>query len=150
MHTKDDDIHPGAAVAPGYLANHAARAFNREVDALLKLHGLTMSLIGPLLLLSWKGPMLQRDIVRSSAVKQPAMVALLDRLEATKLVSRTPSATDRRASLVELTDAGRHAARIGGEALISANAKGLDGFSAEEASHLVSLLQRLAANLDQP
>jgi hypothetical protein len=68
-------FHPEAAVAPGYLANHAARVFNRLVDGRLREHGLTLSLTGPLLLLLWKGPMLQRDLVRHSAVKQPAMVA---------------------------------------------------------------------------
>jgi len=143
-----DDIHPGAAVAPGYLANHAARAFNRRVDAALKPHGLTMSLIGPLLLLSWKGPQLQRDIVRRSAVRQPAMVALLDRLETMALVVRVPSVSDRRASLVELTEAGCEAARIGGEALMEANAKGLEGFSSGEAAQLVAMMQRLVVNLD--
>ncbi|MGF9566618.1 hypothetical protein AAIH70_24205 [Neorhizobium sp. BT27B] len=82
MPEQDDHIHPDAAVAPGYLANHAARVFNRLVDAALRPYGLSLSLIGPIMLLSWKGPMLQRDLVRSSAIKQPAMVALLDKLEA--------------------------------------------------------------------
>jgi MarR family transcriptional regulator, transcriptional regulator for hemolysin len=144
-----DDIHPEAAVAPGYLANHAARAFNRRVDAALKPHGLTMALIGPLLLLSWKGPLLQRDIVRWSAVRQPAMAALLDRLEATGLIGRTPSPSDRRASLVDLTDRGRDAARIGREALVEGNRLGLEGFSPEETGQLVGLLQRLIGNLDR-
>ncbi|GLK80084.1 MarR family winged helix-turn-helix transcriptional regulator [Methylopila turkensis] len=145
----EDDIHPEAAIAPGYLANHAARAFNRGVDAALKPHGLTMALIGPLLLLSWKGPLLQRDIVRSSAVRQPAMVAMLDKLETMGLIARAPSLDDRRAALVQLTDAGRDAARIGGEALINGNARGLQGFEPEEVGQLVALLQRLIGNLDR-
>ena len=78
---RDDPIHPEAAVAPGYLANHAARVFNRNVDAALREHGLSLSLLGPVLLLSWRGAMRQRDLVAASAVKQPAMVALLDKLE---------------------------------------------------------------------
>ncbi|WP_416357630.1 MarR family winged helix-turn-helix transcriptional regulator [Aureimonas phyllosphaerae] len=146
----DDDIHPAAATAPGYLANHAARAFNRVVDATLKPHGLTMALIGPLLLLNWKGPLLQRDIVRWSATRQPAMVALLDKLETMALIRRAPSPSDRRAAFVELTDAGRDAARIGSDALIAGNARGLEGFSSEEAGQLVVLLQRLVVNLDRP
>lgn len=80
IETDAEAVHPEAAVAPGHLANHAARVFNRLVDGRLREHGLTLSLIGPLLLLSWKGSMLQRDLVRHSAVKQPAMVALLDKL----------------------------------------------------------------------
>ena len=149
MPRRTDDIHPQAAIAPGYLANHAARVFNRRVDAALRPSGLTLALIGPVLLLSWKGPMLQRDLVRASAVKQPAMVALLDKLEAMALITRTPSATDRRAALVRLTEQGQDAARIGGQALIAANEHGLRGFSAEDAARLVALLQRLIDNFEQ-
>jgi DNA-binding MarR family transcriptional regulator len=148
MGRREDDTHPEAAVAPGYLANHSARLFNRRVDTALRPHGLTLALIGPVLLLSWKGPMLQRDLVRSSAVKQPAMVALLDRLETMGLIVRTPSITDRRAAMVDLTERGRDAAREGGKALTDANDRGLDGFSPEEAGSLVVLLQRLIANLE--
>ena len=142
-------VHPEAAVAPGYLANHAARLFNRRIDAALRPHGLTLALIGPILLLSWKGPMLQRDIVRSSAVKQPAMVALLDKLEAMALIVRTPSTTDRRAAMVRLTDRGFEAARIGGKSLTDANAEGLRGFATDEATELVDLLHRLIANFEE-
>ncbi len=149
MEHQDDDTHPEAAVAPGYLANHAARMFNRGVDRTLRPHGLSLALIGPLLLLSWKGPMLQRDLVRSSAVKQPAMVALLDKLEAMALIARAPAPADRRAAMVRLTDRGHEAARIGGQALIDANGRGLDGFSADEVSALVSLLQRFIANSEE-
>ncbi|KQQ32818.1 transcriptional regulator [Duganella sp. Leaf126] len=143
-----NDIHPEAAVAPGYLANHAARVFNRTVDAELRTHGLTLALIGPLLLLSWKGPMLQRDLVRASAVKQPAMVALLDKLEASALIERAALSTDKRAATVRLTDAGRAAATIGHDVLLQMNAVGTTGFSAQEAALLVGLLGRLITNLE--
>ena len=149
MPEQDDHIHPEAAVAPGYLANHAARVFNRLVDTGLRPYGLSLSLIGPIMLLSWKGPMLQRDIVRSSAVKQPAMAALLDKLEAMALIRRSPSSSDRRAAMVELTSQGQEAARCGREALLAANAKGLEGFSPEEANSMVRLFQRLIDNFER-
>jgi MarR family transcriptional regulator, transcriptional regulator for hemolysin len=149
MQHQDNDTHPEAAVAPGYLANHAARVFNRGVDADLRPHGLSLALIGPLLLLSWKGPMLQRDLVRSSAVKQPAMVALLDKLEGMALIARTPAPADRRAAMVRLTNQGQAAARLGGQALIDGNDRGLAGFSPEEGARLVVLLQRFIANLQR-
>lgn len=141
-------IHPEAAVAPGYLANHAARVFNRLVDSRLRDHGLTLSLIGPLLLLSWKGSMLQRDLVRHSAVKQPAMVALLDKLEAAGMITRLASAADRRAATVDLTDRGRDAAAIGRAALLEMNAKAVSGFAPEETALVVDLLARVIANLE--
>ena len=148
MPEQDDPIHPEAAVAPGYLANHAARVFNRLVDTALRPYGLSLALIGPIMLLSWKGPMLQRDLVRSSAVKQPAMVALLDKLEAMSLISRLTSSTDRRAAMVELTSEGQKAALRGREALLAANAKGLEGFSTEETTSMVHLFQRLIDNFE--
>jgi MarR family transcriptional regulator for hemolysin len=144
MKADDPLIHPQAAVAPGYLANHAARAFNRLVDAELRPHGLSLALLGPIMLLSWKGPMLQRDLVQASAVKQPAMVALLRKLEALGHIVREPT-EDRRASTIRLTESGADLAGIGGRALIGANALGTAGFTAEEAAQLVSLLQRLIA-----
>nr|MDX8321913.1 MarR family transcriptional regulator [Agrobacterium sp. rho-8.1] len=144
-----EDIHPEAAVAPGYLANHAAKVFNRLVDNALRPHGLSMALIGPVLLLSWKGPMLQRDIVRSSAIKQPAMVALLDKLEAMGLIFRTPSESDRRAAMVELTEKGKEAAAIGRDVLIATNREGLEGFSRDEADLMIALFQRLIANFER-
>lgn len=145
-----EDIHPEAAVAPGYLANHAARVFNRLVDGRLREHGLTLSLIGPLLLLSWKGPMLQRDLVRHSAVKQPAMVALLDKLEAAGMITRLASAADKRAATVDLTDRGREAAALGRAALLEMNAKAVSGFAPQETALVVNLLARVIANLEAP
>jgi len=142
------DIHPEAVVAPGYLANHAARVFNRLVDARLRDHGLTLALIAPLLYLSWKGPMLQRDLVRGVAVKQPAMVALLDKLEAMLLVEREALATDKRSAMVRLSDAGEAAAAIGRRVLIDVNAVGLAGFTQAESAQFVGLLTRLIENLD--
>lgn len=148
MEAHDEQIHPDAAVAPGYLANHAARVFNRMVDAALRPHGISLALLGPVLLLSWKGPMLQRDLVRSSAVKQPAMVALLDKLQSMGLIERLPTANDRRSATVQLTAQGQEIAKLGGHALIDANNQGMKDFSGQEAVLLVGLLQRLIANLE--
>lgn len=149
MQDRDILIHPLAAVAPGYLANHAARVFNRLVDAQLRPHGVSLALIGPIMLLSWKGPMLQRDLVIDSAVKQPAMVALLDKLEGLKLIKRSPAPQDRRAAVVSLTPRGRKIAEISGKILIDLNADALKDFSPEEAQQTVAFMQRLIANLEQ-
>jgi len=149
MQRPDTPVHPEAAVAPGYLVNHAARVFNRLVDAMLRPHELSMALLGPLLLLSWKGPMSQRDLVRFSAVKQPAMVALLDKLETAGAIVRSPAPTDRRSATVSLTEKGQAMADRGGQTLRDANTVGMEGLSAEEVSKLVGLLGRLSHNLEQ-
>lgn len=149
MRNQRELVHPDAAVAPGYLANHAAKVFNRLVDDSLRKHGVSLALLGPILLLSWKGPMLQRDLVRASAIKQPAMVALLDKLQTMKLVERQMVPEDRRAAMVQLTRKGRIVAQLGGDALIDANRKGLEDFSEAETMMLVGLLQRLIANMEK-
>lgn len=145
----DKDIHPEAAVAPGYLANHAERVFNRATDAALRSHGISLTLLGPLLWLAWRGPMLQRDLVKASAVKQPAMVATLDKLEAAGLIQRSVVATNKRAANVSITARGQEVAALGKQVLLDTNARGLEGFSPEEATVFVALLQRFIGNLEE-
>lgn len=147
MEEDDAEIHPEAAVAPGFLVTHAAQTFNRLADEALRAQGLSLALLGPLLMIHWKGPMLQRDIVLHSAVRQPALVAVLGKLETLKLIERSSVAGDRRAAMIALTPAGRAAAIAGGDILRSVNKAGVDGFSAEETALLVRLVQKFNGNL---
>lgn len=144
----EQDIHPDAAVAPSYLAKHAERVFHRAVEAALRSHGTSLTLIGPLLWLAWRGPMLQRDLVKASAIKQPAMVATLDKLEAAGLIERAVVATNKRAALVSITPRGRDTAALGRQVLLDTNARGMNGFTPEEAAVLLALLQRFIKNLE--
>lgn len=150
MKSDDPDIHPDAAASPGYLANHVSRSFNRLVDDTLRPHGMSMALMGPLLWLSWRGPMLQRDLVKASAVKQPAMVALLDKLEAGGFIQRAPLPEHRRASMIRLTDTGEAMAAVGRQAFADVNARALRGLAAEDASRLTTLLWQVLGNLAPP
>jgi MarR family transcriptional regulator for hemolysin len=52
------------------------------------------------------GPLSQRALADLVGVEGPSMVSMLDRLEREGLVTREPSATDRRVKLVHLTAAG--------------------------------------------
>jgi MarR family transcriptional regulator for hemolysin len=145
-----EDVYVEALDMPGYLAHHATRVFNRRVDAALKPHGVSIALLGPLLLLSRRGTLLQRDLVRGLGVGQPAMVPILAKLEAAGLVERSSDAADRRAAPIRLTAAGQDVVVIGKQVLIDANKQGLHDFSGEDATRLVRLLQRLIANLEAP
>jgi len=147
MGAHDSEVHPEAAVAPGFLTTHAAQTFNRLADEALRADGLSLALVAPLMLLHWKGPMLQRDIVLHSAVRQPALVAVLGKLEHLQMIERAAVAADRRAAMIELTPAGKQAALRGGDILRSLNKVGLAGFSTEEIAQLVALLQRFGDNL---
>jgi MarR family transcriptional regulator for hemolysin len=52
-------------------------------------------------------PLSQRALADLVGVEGPSMVSMLDRLERGGLLTRAPSAHDRRVKLVQLTDAGR-------------------------------------------
>ncbi|RYZ77887.1 MAG: MarR family transcriptional regulator [Proteobacteria bacterium] len=149
MDIKDKKIAPEAWNAPGYLASHAARVFHRLVDAELKLHGVSLALISPLMLLTRRGALLQRDIVRESSVAQPAMVALLSKLEAEGFVKRTTDPKDKRAALVALTRKGEKIADLSKTVLLEMNAKGQQGFTSQESTLLTHLLQRLIENFER-
>ena len=92
--------------------------------------------------------MLQRDLVQASAIKQPAMVAILDKLETAGFIERAPLPEDRRASTVSITVQGQKIAAIGKQVLLDTNARGLNGFTPEEATALVTLLHRFIGNLE--
>ncbi len=93
--------------------------------------------------------MLQRDLVTFSSVKQPAMVALLDKLEAAGLIRRSPSETDKRAALVALTEEGEHTAVLARRTLLDVNSEATAGFTDAEAEQFALLLRRFTENLTQ-
>ena len=78
------------AVTSGYLTNHAALAFTQLADARLRAHGVSLALLGAMMLLVHLGPILQRNLVRAAAVTQQAMVAILTKLEIAGFITRSP------------------------------------------------------------
>jgi len=93
--------------------------------------------------------MLQRDLVKASAVKQPAMVATLDKLEVAGYIERSPVPANKRASTVIITPRGQELAALGRQVLLDTNARGMQGFSPEEAVVFVAMLQRFIGNLER-
>ena len=135
------------ADAPGLLTNHAAKIFNRHVDAMLRPHGLPFAHLSPLMALHHNPTMLQRDLVKACGIAQPAMTNALSKLEEAGLISREPSAQDRRAATISITIEGQAMVRVAWPILIDANIHALAGFTPEESHLLSSLLKRLIANL---
>lgn len=70
---------------------------------------LSRTAAGTLAALERHGPSRITDLTRLEAVGQPAMTGLVQRLAAAGLVTRQSDPEDRRATLVELTEAGRAA-----------------------------------------
>jgi DNA-binding MarR family transcriptional regulator len=92
--------------------------FNTVFIRLASVQRLNFSALSVLHSLSRGGPMRLTDLLATEQIKQPALTALVSKLEATGLVSRRPDPGDGRAALLSLTTAGemvvqsRHADRV--------------------------------------
>jgi DNA-binding MarR family transcriptional regulator len=94
--------------------------------------------------LSNTGGMSQKDLSATLGIHPSRLVAVLDALEARKLVERTPNQADRRQYALHLTEKGREAlAQIGKIAREHADAL-FAALSAAEREQLGDLLQRIA------
>lgn len=80
---------------------HRARA--AQLEAELGLHPGQEFVV---MALADKGPMVQRELAREVGCEPPSITLMVRKLEAVGYVSRRPSTTDRRATVVELTAQG--------------------------------------------
>jgi DNA-binding MarR family transcriptional regulator len=95
------------------------------------------------------GPQRMRDIADQVDLPARNLTAVADSLEMGHLVRRTPHPTDRRATLLEVTDAGRSAIENAmGPRLMGIDAL-FDVLSATEKARLLSGLKRLVDAMDE-
>ena len=93
-----------------------------------------------LALLAQRGELTQRELAALTGIRSSSLSELLGKLEGAGLIQRTPCPTDRRTTLVALTEPGRRQAHE------SATGSGPDPFrslSAQEQGQLLSLLEKL-------
>lgn len=98
--------------------------------------------------LSRRGPMRITDLARTEQIKQPALTSAVDRLERDGLVRRRPDPADGRASLVEVTAAGRDVVRSRHDSRVDGLEALLEHITDEERATLLAattVLERLAA-----
>ncbi len=89
------------------------------------------------------GPAIMRDLGDQLGVSPRSMTAMVDALEGAHLVERRPHPTDRRATLVELTGAGRHEAEQVLGPRLDALAGLFEGFTLDEQQQFATTLHRL-------
>jgi DNA-binding MarR family transcriptional regulator len=124
-----------------------------RVDQVLREYGLTFARYEALVLLSFSrrgslplGKMGDRLMIHPTSVTN-----IIDRLEAQGFVRRNPHPADRRATLAELTEAGRAVVERA-SAAVSAATVGMSGLSDPELGELTALLTLLrssAGDFDQ-
>lgn len=134
--------------SPGYLVNHMARLFARQLEAGLRPLGLALGAFPALLHLWEKDGLTQRDLVDRLGIEQPTMAATLTRMERDGLITRHADATDARAQRIRLTD---KALALRGPAVAAAqrvNAAAQQGLTPAEQVCFLALMGRVIANLD--
>jgi DNA-binding MarR family transcriptional regulator len=137
----EEPARPMAAVTSIMRAQQVLMA---RLNDLLRPHGLTFPRYEALMLLSFTrtGALPLGKIGERLQVHRTSVTNIVDKLEADGLVRRVPHAEDRRATLAEITDAGRATAQRATAAL-NAAAFGIDALGDEEQEAVTALLRAL-------
>jgi DNA-binding MarR family transcriptional regulator len=135
-------------VMPSLKITRIARALLKLNDTRLEPLGITASQLPVLAALKHGERSTQKELAQLTGVEQPSMAQLLHRMERDGLIRREPNAADKRSSLIALTDKAIHQLRPGRDALRGIDAEACAGLSDAERATLLSLLTRVAANID--
>jgi DNA-binding MarR family transcriptional regulator len=132
----------------GYQVNLLARLFEQALRRRIAVHGVVPGQFPALLALYEQDGRTQAELCQLVQIEQPTMANTLNRMQRDGLISRSPDPVDGRRSLVELTVRGRELEQALAEAADSVNAEASDGLSDLEVETLMTLLAKLAANLE--
>jgi deazaflavin-dependent oxidoreductase (nitroreductase family) len=122
---------------------HRARA-----AALLAPLGLHPGQEALLLELARTGPMIQAQLSEALGCEPPSVTLMTRKLEASGHVRRQPAPSDRRASIVELTDSGRALAEQLKELWCALAEETVTGLPAQTVAELPGILTTLTGNVD--
>lgn len=135
------------SMSVGHLVNWAARLYARTLEKGVRPLGILLAQVPPLLVLCEETELSQKELVERTATEQPAMVAILKRMEASGSVLRRADPSDGRASLFRLSDRALDSLPPLTSLLMEGNRRALRGFSDGEQAHLLEMLKRLIGNL---
>jgi DNA-binding MarR family transcriptional regulator len=123
---------------------HTGDVVSRGEAAFLARHGLSQARLIILVLLdsSEESSMRSSELAERANVSRATITGLLDALEKSGLVVRTPDARDRRASCVKITEKGRALLRKVHPLLFRWTESILSALSARERGQLVTLLRK--------
>ncbi|MFI1386083.1 nitroreductase/quinone reductase family protein [Embleya sp. NPDC020886] len=122
---------------------HRARA-----SALLAPLGLHPGQEALLLELARTGPMIQAQLGEALGCEPPSITLMARKLEAAGYIRRTPDPADKRAGIVELTDAGRALAEEVKQLWCTLAAESVAGLPARTVAELPDILAAVTANVD--
>ena len=135
----------------GFIVNEVGRLYGRQFDQLsreeLGLSRAQCRLIGQVAWNESGHPPTQAELAQHLDLTPMAVATLVDRMEAAGWITRRPSETDRRANAIELQPRAEAALAKAFAVSDRVQESALAGFSAVERKQLVSMLQRVRANL---
>ncbi|SMO87892.1 DNA-binding transcriptional regulator, MarR family [Ruegeria faecimaris] len=133
----------------GYLVNHMARLFARDLQQRISPLGIVVGQF-PILLELWqKDGVSQKELLGKIDVEQATLANTLNRMERDSLVKRTKNPTDARAQLIWLTEKASGIRAEAYEAAQTVNAQALAGLSAEEQRQFLDLMHRVISGMRQ-
>ncbi|WP_030467795.1 MarR family winged helix-turn-helix transcriptional regulator [Lentzea aerocolonigenes] len=140
----DDRVGSSTSMAAVTSVMRVQQIIQSAVDAALKPHGLTFARYEALVLLyfSRKGALPMRVMGERLQLHPTSVTNIVDRLESDGLVRRTPHPTDRRTTLVEITDAGLKRREDATAAVVEVNL-GLKGLTDRQTEQLTELLAKV-------
>ncbi|WP_165498310.1 MarR family winged helix-turn-helix transcriptional regulator [Siculibacillus lacustris] len=133
----------------GYLANKAARAFNRTMERRLRELGVLPAQFPVLLALEDGCARSQKSLVEIVGTEQPTMVVNLARMERDGLISRETDPADRRSTLIRLTPDAIAKAKSVAAIRDEINASASQGLSIDEVASLRLFLLYIIDNLNK-
>jgi DNA-binding MarR family transcriptional regulator len=142
--TWEERVGPSRAMAAVTSIMRVQQILQSTVDAALKPHGLTFARFEALVLLTFsrRGSLPMRVMGERLQLHPTSVTNIVDRLEADGLVKRIPHPTDRRTTLVEITEAGEKRRAEATEA-VTAVRFGLRGLTDRQTVALTDLLAKV-------
>jgi DNA-binding MarR family transcriptional regulator len=128
------------------LLRDADAAFNRYLTAQLAAHGVTFSQFQHLRNLWVEDALTQAELSRRIGIEMASSTAVLDSLEAEKLVTRLRNAADRRKINVFLTPAGAALEAPLMACALEANSRASKGLSKAEVAQLFAIVGQIIEN----
>ena len=140
----DERVGPSRTMAAVTSVMRVQQILLSAVDGALRPHGLTFARYEALVLLSFSrhGRLPMRVMGERLQLHPTSVTNIVDRLQADGLVRRVPHPTDRRATLVEITDSGG-AVLDDATGAVTDIGFGLTGLTDDEETQLTALLGRV-------
>lgn len=139
-----DRVGPSTTMAAVTSVMRVQQILQSAVDTALRPHNLTFARYEALVLLTFsrRGSLPMRVMGDRLQLHPTSVTNIVDRLEQDDLVRRLPHPTDRRTTLVEITDSGRDQMKRATEAVTEIDF-GLRGMTERQTQQLTELLGRV-------